>query len=191
MTEVLARDDRGRLAGTKPRPRPVFDCECGDHCFVRLSAWGVTLVSPEDADLLRERAWHEHAPYKDRPYVAYARSRRKRLVIYLHTEIMRPPAGLEPDHSEGWTLDNRRGSLRLLTRGQNNRNRQAPPKTASGYRGVYFHKHSGLWHARYTSESGKVVSLGYFKDPAEGARVRDAAVKDAFPGIQSLNQGVK
>lgn len=73
----------------------------------------------------------------------------------------------EVDHINMKRADNRWVNLRLATSSQNkmNINRR---RNKSGFKGVCFHKHSGLWHATIMRDRKK-ISLGYFKKPEEAA----------------------
>lgn len=71
------------------------------------------------------------------------------------------------DHINGIRSDNRFCNLRDVSQRVNLHNRRTPkPGSRSGLLGVYFHSHSGLWHATIVS-IGKKHSLGYFKDKHE------------------------
>jgi len=89
---------------------------------------------------------------------------------YLHVAIMHPPSGIEVDHRNRNTLDNRRSNLRLCTHAQNAQNLSQSIRNTSGYRGVSFDKRSGRWDARgYVN--GKQYWLGYFDTPEEANTV--------------------
>lgn len=79
------------------------------------------------------------------------------------------PEGMEVEHRcRNRSCANPR-HLRLATHKQNQENRDANKGSASGFRGVYLHKPSGLWCAR-ASHHGKVHYAGYFKDVEEAGR---------------------
>lgn len=72
------------------------------------------------------------------------------------------PEGMDIDHINGNRADNRLVNLRLATRVENSLNRQrANRNSASGVRGVYFHKSSGCW---CFAVSGKVIKSSRNKD---------------------------
>lgn len=163
------RGPKGHLTGLLPAPRPVIACECGDHAFAALTRWGVTLVSPEDAELLGSRAWHLE---DNENGCAYAIGKANRARISLHGLIAGTPPGLDTDHENTNGLDNRRFNLRDLTRAENNRNRRKVT-SKSGFRGVAFHPHSGLWRG-YVNVDKRQFSAGYHKTADQAARARDA-----------------
>lgn len=68
----------------------------------------------------------------------YAVVNRGHRTISLHRMLLNAPAGLEVDHANGNTLDNRRVNLRLATRYQNAQNRHGvPPNSNTGVRNVH------------------------------------------------------
>jgi hypothetical protein len=56
----------------------------------------------------------------------------------------------------------------------------------SGFRGVSYRKHEGLWNARFT-ENGHRGSLGYFRTAEDAARAYDAKAREAFGETAWLN----
>lgn len=77
----------------------------------------VLKIDEEDAALLLTPRWHVILP-GGKPYVHSAEHG------YLHRVIMGDiPAGMEIDHINRNTLDNRRDNLRIVTRSQNLQNR--------------------------------------------------------------------
>lgn len=80
---------------------------------------------------------------------------------------------LHVDHIKpGNTLDNRRSNLREATASQNNCNAKLSKANTSGFKGVWFYKRTGKWHAGITINRQK-VSLGYFDTPEEASVVRE------------------
>jgi hypothetical protein len=100
------------------------------------------LFDPEDAEIVASHTWYitrrKHTSYVVRSVYENGKKR----CIYLHREIMLPPAGMEVDHINGDGLDNRRANLRIVTHTENvENNRRAPGE--SGYRGVRVTKTKG------------------------------------------------
>lgn len=67
----------------------------------------------------------------------------------------------EIDHIDCDRGNNGWANLRAATHSQNNANK-APRKNNSGFKGVWLHRSSGLWHARIKVDT-KEISLGYFR----------------------------
>lgn len=44
--------------------------------------------------------------------------------VYMHREILNCRNGYEVDHDNGWSLDNRRGNLKEVTKAENLKNRK-------------------------------------------------------------------
>lgn len=72
------------------------------------------------------------------------------------------------DHINRNKSDNRISNLRLATYEQNAQNRLKNSKNTSGFKGVTWHKRDKKWQAAITV-SGKVLHLGYYKDPKEAS----------------------
>jgi hypothetical protein len=91
-----------------------------------------------------------------------------RTIDNLHRQIMGAAIGDGQiiDHINGDKLDNRKGNLRICTNAENVRNGRRRPSNSSGFKGIYLHRASGLWHATIKVDGVK-HSLGYFKEPAD------------------------
>ncbi len=57
--------------------------------------------------------------------------------LRLHRVVMSTPKGLQTDHINGDTLDNRKSNLRVCTSAENQRNRGKQRNNKSGFKGVY------------------------------------------------------
>ena len=88
-----------------------------------------------------------------------------------------PPAQI--DHIDGDGLNNRWANLRLATISQNLQNSRLHRDSNSGFKGVSYHKASGLWRSRI-GVSGSTRSLGYFSTAKEAHVAYCAAAKDHF-----------
>jgi len=77
----------------------------------------------------------------------------------MHREVLKLPrhneGGIQGDHINHNTLDNRKCNLRSVTNQQNSFNRNDP-------KGYSYHKQSGKFHARIMV-NGKTKSLGYYE----------------------------
>lgn len=105
--------------------------------------------------------------------------------MMLHRLIMNAPDGVDVDHINNDTLDNRRSNLRLATRSQNlANNRRAIGR--SGYRGVHIDKRNGSVTAQIYQNS-KPNYLGRFKDILQAALAYDQAAFLRFGEFAKLN----
>ena len=143
---------------------------------IPLTKGQVTIVDADDYEWLSRYSWYAHWGKTTESFYAYRRAAKAenadRKLIGMHRMILGMEVGdkRHPDHINNNTLDNRRCNLRILTHSQNLRsNRKMNPLNTSGYRGVTFHKASGLWMAQI-QVGGKHVCLGYFHDPLEASK---------------------
>jgi hypothetical protein len=108
-------------------------------------------------------------------------------IISMHREIMKLSSGLQVDHRNTRTLDNRRANMRPATRSQNCINRRRDKsKTTSRFVGVNFDKSRNLWMAQICSQ-GNIMRLGRFTDEIEAARIYDEAAKKYHGEFARLN----
>lgn len=92
-------------------------------------------------------------------------SKENEVACFLHHAILgRPLFGLQIDHINGNSLDNRRQNLRIVTNRQNCSNQKhhrGEKKKSSSYVGVSWSKNAGKWRA-YISFDGTQRHLGYY-----------------------------
>jgi HNH endonuclease/AP2 domain len=133
--------------------------------LIPLTKGKTAIVDDEDYEFLNRWKWKTHA-VGNKFYAT--RTGGTKGTYRMHRVIMGLTKGdpIEVDHINGNSLDNRRRNLRLATHAQNGRNLQMKSSNTSGYKGVTFHKFSGLWHAVITVDR-RTVSLGYYHDPKE------------------------
>lgn len=111
----------------------------------------------------------------------------KRKLLLMHRVIMNTPTGLETDHINGDSLDNRRCNLRICTKSQNNMNRRPNKgKMSSQYKGVCWRNHAKKWKA-YIKLKGKQIHLGYYASEHKAARVYNEAANVLFGEFARLN----
>ena len=101
----------------------------------------------------------------------------------LHTFLTGWP---ETDHRDHDGLNNRRENLRPATRNQNNANHRLRLSSASGFKGVTWHKRAGRWRAQITSEYRNIY-LGLFGSAEEAARAYDVAALAMWGDFAHLN----
>lgn len=104
----------------------------------------------------------------------------------MHRMVMNAPRGLDVDHINHNTLDNRRTNLRLATRSQTNQNNLGG-YAVSGYKGVFFEKERNCWRAHITLKE-KTKYLGRFATVIEGAIAYNNAAKKYFGEFACLNK---
>ena len=138
--------------------------------LIPLSQGKWAIVDTADVPAIAPYPWS--ASERNGAYYAMGHVDGKR--VYLHRFLMQPPRRTPVDHRNRDTLDNRRGNLRIATPSQNSANAVAHRDNRSGYKGIEFHRKSGLWMARICVNYQR-IPLGYFRTPEEAARAYDAA----------------
>jgi len=99
--------------------------------------------------------------------VHYRRGADKKVTqIQLHTIINKTPKGMETDHINGNSLDNRRCNLRTVTHQQNLQNSRKKCITRSKYKGVAPARKK--WRAQIASNN-KTYYLGVFNTEEQAA----------------------
>jgi hypothetical protein len=136
-----------------------------------------TMVDPEDYEWLSQYKWRAHVINKDTVEKVYAvRSAKvdeyvngKRVNIFMHRAIVKPPPEMLVDHEDGDSVNNRRYNLRVASKAQNSAN--TVTTSLSGYRGVG--KVKNRWRARAGTAEGGDIYLGYYDTAEEAAMAYD------------------
>ena len=127
------------------------------------------LVDDEDYEALAKHKWqfNHHYARRDGP-------RPRRLPIWMHRVITNAPPGMQVDHINGDTLDNRKSNLRICTRAQNQANRKRDRDSPSRFKGVHLRKDNQKYVAGIIV-NGRRKHLGQFQSDIEAAKAYDAA----------------
>lgn len=155
-------------------------CHCGDHAWCELTKGYVTLVSPEDAALIANRACQALVSRS----TVYATVTIGKVPRYLHRIISGAAAGEQVDHENQNSLDNRRSNHRPCTQAENSRNTRGWRNSTWLYKGIRFRY--GAWRAHIRAD-GRQKQLGKFLTPEDAARAYDAAALAIFGEFASLN----
>lgn len=107
-------------------------------------------------------------------------------IIYLHRLIVGAAPGLEVDHINGDTLDNRRANLRVCTRAENARNLAKRPGGSSRFKGVSWSSGDRRWRA-FIRVDRRQISLGSFRAEQDAARAYDDAAIREFGEFARTN----
>jgi hypothetical protein len=152
---------------------------------ISLSQGLYTLVDDEDFEYLNQFKWYAKncgkKKYAVRHYLKAYRNKSKK---YMHRELLDAPKGLQVDHINGDSLDNRRCNIRLCTSADNVRNRRKLKE--KGYKGVIWIERVKKWRANI-GHNGKNMYLGYFKNEVDGARAYDKKAKELYGEFANLN----
>ena len=96
----------------------------------------------------------------------------------LSRQIISCPEGMEADHIDRDTLNNRKKNLRIVTHAQNQQNVSLAKHNKSGYRGVSYNPNSHIdrrWRAWCTK------SLGSYSTAEEANRIAKAYRAEHMP----------
>jgi hypothetical protein len=132
---------------------------------IQLTKGYKVIVDDDDYENLSAYRWYAtavcgHLVYAGRK-VRCENGERKELLM--HRVIMCAPDGMEVDHVNANTLDNRKCNLRLCSHMQNSQNQPKNSRNTSGYKGVSWNKKCAKWEVRI-KVAGKRLTLGYFSD---------------------------
>lgn len=129
------------------------------------------IIDEDDFELLSRYKWYA----AKRGYGFYAQRHSERKLLQMHRVITNAPKGMDVDHINGNTLDNRKKNLRVVSRSQNEWNRTKQRNNTTGYKGVTFKEGKYLARIRVFK---KLHHLGYFKEKVDAANAYNlAAIK--------------
>lgn len=111
---------------------------------------------------------YRHGKILGRTYLAH-------IVIWAITKGAWPDH--EIDHKNGIRSDNRIVNLRRASSSQNSMNSKMYKNNKTGLKGVVFHRQSGKWRARISSNK-KSTSLGLFSTPQDAHEAYKIASKE-------------
>lgn len=138
------------------------------------------LVDAADAERVNQYRWH---PCKRHSGNFVAMGRTNGIEVLMHRFIMDAPHGIEVDHANHDTLDNRRiANLRLCTHSQNGANRRKLPGTAAPYKGVIQRPGRDVWSARIDN-----LHIGDYDSALDAAIAYDHAAWVASGEFSLLN----
>ncbi len=127
-----------------------------------------TIIDDEDWDKVNHINWCADKDTAN-PGKYYVRGLNKATnkKVRLHRYLSNAPKGMEVDHINGNTLDNRKCNLRICTKSQNQMNRGKTKKNKSGYKGVSWCTSCNGWKAYlWTGEKNLYLGLFSFKKEA-------------------------
>ena len=104
----------------------------------------------------------------------------------MHRIILNCPEGFEGDHINRNKLDNQKSNLRIVTRQQNNINRDSFRNSTSEYKGVTWHKGDQRWHAQIR-HNNQLLFLGAFNEEKIAAAAYNHYAEKYFGKYAVLN----
>lgn len=144
-------------------------------------------VSPEWYQYLSQFKWFARYSKSNNAFYASRNvgKRPHRTLEHMHRVIMSTPEGLDVDHINGDTLDNRVENLRNCHRSMNVANSKLRTDNTSGFRGVHMTR-SGRWCALVRSMGITIFQKNY-ESKIESAVAYDKAARLAFGEYATLN----
>ena len=120
--------------------------------------------------------WKWSAEKDGKTYYAQRKlySNGSRTTIRMHRLINKTPKGLETDHINRNTLDNRKINLRTVSSQQNKFNTNIRIDNTSGYKGVTWDKQTNKWMSQIGID-GKNIKLGRYFHLKEAIDARENA----------------
>jgi len=130
---------------------------------IKLTQGKTTLCDNEDYEELNKYKWYTQKN-RNKYYAVRAKYfSGVQKIISMHNIIMKTPKGMETDHVNGLTLDNRKSNLRICTHSENSMNRIKQSNNKSGFKGISWSKDNKKWRATIQLNYKK-IHLGYFSD---------------------------
>lgn len=151
---------------------------------IQLTQNKMCIVDNADYDLLSKYKWNYHQGYPSRNKRV---SVNKRITWRIYNELLGKQIGMDIDHINGNTLDNRRCNLRICRHAQNSYNQILPKNNTSGYKGVTWYKRYNKWLAQ-TLVDGKRKNLGYFNNKLDAAKAYNEAAIKYFGKFARINK---
>jgi hypothetical protein len=137
--------------------------------YIPLTQGKKAIVDDGDFEWLSKYKWQVNHGY----------AKRDVRCIRMHREIIHASKGIDVDHINGNTLDNRKRNLRLVNDFQQNQNSAIRKDNISGCRGVNFFKPRGTWSARI-QYNGKRIGLGTYHRKSDAMKAYTEASKKYF-----------
>ena len=145
---------------------------------------GYGLIDFSDLEIVKKYKWHLDVG-------GYLVARKDNKLYRLHRLLLglevSKVGGIEGDHINGKTNDNRRVNLRVCTIRQNQFNRRMAINNTSGFKGVSWSNREHKWRA-YITNNQKFVHLGTFNYAIEAARKYNEAAKNLAGVYARLNR---
>lgn len=123
------------------------------------------IINWQDADLVLPHSWYVN---KD----GYAQTNIEGKPVLMQRLLLGAVRGVEVDHEDRNKLNNRRGNLRIATKGQNAANRVKSILSKNNFKGVAWNKKSNRWEAWSSKDMIRHFG-GSFRTEEEAARAYD------------------
>lgn len=154
---------------------------------IPLSRGMYTEVSPDWFEELSKYKWFARYSKSNNKFYASRNVGKfpNRKLEHMHRVIMNTPEGMDCDHINGDTLNNRTDNLRNCSRSENVTNSKLRSDNTSGYKGVHKTSH-GRWCVRIV-KNGETKFQRNFSNLLEAVRMYDTQAKLHFGEYAVLN----
>lgn len=142
----------------------------GNTAFITLTKGHVAVIDASFSPYVDQWNWTA----MDGKGGVYAFRKVNKKNIFLHRVVAGDPVGLEVDHIDGDTLNNRKQNLRAATKSQNSQNVSKHFDGKAKYKGVSWGKSNSKWQAQIKA-NGVRHHLGYFLTQEDAKAAYDAA----------------
>lgn len=165
--------------------------------MIQLTKGKEAIIDSRDQGWLSNYDWCVSIAPNKHIYYAVRKSRKgegKRHYIWMHRIIWERhngpiPKGMEIDHINRNSLDNRLENLRLCSRSQNlsNMSNQIRKSSLSSkFKGVCYDTNRQRWKA-YIKQDGALLNIGRYHSEEEAARAYDAKAREMFGEFANVN----
>lgn len=156
--------------------------------LIPLTQGKYAIVDEMDYEWLSQWKWNYHKfGYAIRTqHICITDNKQIKVGIRMHRLIMDAADGLDVDHINGDTIDNRRSNLRVCSRSENMMN-QRKTRGTSKYKGVYWNAERKKWMARLKIDK-KTIFLGRFLSQEDAALAYNNAATQYFGEFARLNE---
>lgn len=126
----------------------------GDTIEIELTQGYWTVIDAASYDKVKNYRWYANIDDQGKVRtISNTIINGKKSTVILYRIILDAPSGLDVDHKNLDTLDNRVSNIRLATRTQNNCNKWA--WGISGLKNIYWKPKENRWRVQVQNESGK------------------------------------
>ncbi len=137
----------------------------------------VCIVDAEDVPMLSDRNWSVRT-HRGKSYAVSS-------TAIMHRLLTNAPEGLEVDHINGDTLDNRKSNIRVCNHKENMRNTVSRGGTSS-YKGVSWDQETNKWKVQIANY-GKKIYGGVWKCEVSAAEAYDRLAREHHGEYAVLN----